>query len=273
MAAKQLDSFLTVVDLAAQKHQGARELLASFEGEDLDRRAISMAISSDDVFARSVLHLANSPYYSRGREVTSVDYAVALIGQWAIRGYALLDIFREYGALSKGAWTHSSIVAISAFHVAETLGADPALSYSAGLIHDVGAFVLRSCDSDKYLEIEKIFANGLTVDSQKEYLEEERVAFGVDHCELGAAILAHFDFPTEMVEAVRDHHLVEEAISPITRSIVDGERIVHLSQISFERWNDKSLFPLQYTVSDTYGAVRFMTEEASLLFDEYETID
>ncbi|MDA8026047.1 MAG: HDOD domain-containing protein [Actinomycetota bacterium] len=265
-----LDTFLTVVDLAAEKHSASRELLASFEGVDLDRRAISMAISSDDVFSKSVLRLANSPYYRRGREVTSVDYAVALIGEWTIRAFALLDIFREYGALSSGAWNHSSIVAISAFHVSESRGADPSLSYAAGLIHDVGAFVLRAINADRYHDIEKIFAGGLTSESQKEYLDSERSAFGIDHEELGSLILSRFGFPDQMVAAVRGHHLIEEANHPVTRSIIDGERIVHLSQLPFERWSDMHLFPLQYTISDTYSAVKFMTEEASLLFNEYE---
>jgi HD-like signal output (HDOD) protein len=167
MSIIELDKFLTAVDLAAENHSASRELLASFEGADLDRRAISMAITSDDVFARSVLRLANSPYYRRGRDVTSVDYAVALIGEWTIRAFALLDIFREYGALSSGAWSHSSIVAISAFHVSESCGADPSLSYAAGLIHDVGAFVLKANNPDIYSGIEKIFVGGLTSESQR----------------------------------------------------------------------------------------------------------
>ena len=271
MSVMQLDTFLTAVDLAAEKHQASRDLLASFQGADLDRRAVSMAITSDEVFARSVLRLANSPYYRRGREVTSVDYAVALIGEWTIRAFALLDIFREYGALSKGAWSHSSIVAISAFHVSESRGADPSLAYAAGLIHDVGAFVLRSSDPEQYRSIEAIFSGGLTSDSQKAYLESERQIFGIDHEELGSAILSHFNFPDQMVAAVRGHHLIAEANHPVTRSIIDGERIVHLSQLPFERWSEAHLFPLQYTISDTYGAVKFMTEEASLLFNEYES--
>ncbi|MDA8197481.1 MAG: HDOD domain-containing protein [Actinomycetota bacterium] len=268
MAVAQLDSFMSVVDLAAAKHAGAKKLLSCLEGADLDRRAVSMAITSDDIFARSVLRLANSPYYRRNNEVTSVDYAVALIGEWTIRSFALLDIFREFDVLSQGAWIHSTVVAISAFHIAESRGADPALAYATGLIHDIGAFVLRSNDPTTYADVEKIFAGGLTSESQRAYLEAERQNYGIDHEELGSAILAHFKFPDEMVAAVRGHHLIEEAIHPITRSMIDGERIVHLSQLPFERWSEEQLFPLQYSVSDTVGAVKFMTEEAALLLSD-----
>lgn len=268
MSVTVLDQFLSLVEVVADRHGASKELLASFEGADLDRRAISMAITSDDAFAKSVLRLANSPYYRRGHEVTSVDYAVALLGEWTIRSFALLDMLREFGALSSAAWGHSSIVAISAFHVSETRGADPSIAYSSGLIHDVGAFVLRSYDLVRYHQIESNFSGGLTAESQKEYLDSELSAFGVDHAELGSAILEHFNFPETMVAAVRSHHLIEDVIHPVTRSIIDGERIVHLSQLPIERWTVGHLYPLQYSIADSYGAVRFMTEEASLLFSE-----
>ena len=98
-------------------------------------------------------------------------------------------------------WQHSIAVSIAA----EALVKDKQKKvsqdvFTPALLHDVGKLVLGSFVKEKLEAIHRIAAKGVL------FVVAENMILGTDHAEIGAQILAHWNFPKEVVHAVRWHH-------------------------------------------------------------------
>jgi putative nucleotidyltransferase with HDIG domain len=99
-------------------------------------------------------------------------------------------------------WRHSVITAILSQLLIKKakLQVDSAL-FTAALLHDVGKLVLNT-----YIEGE---IGNLVEVTQKEGLsliEAEREAFGIDHAELGGIIAETWQFPSALINSIKNHH-------------------------------------------------------------------
>ena len=199
----EVDELPTLPDVAYQTCQ-----LTADDSHTADE--LARVIGRDPSFASSLLRIANSAGYGVRSQVTSVKRAIVLLGAEEVRELALtLAAFAAAGSarpirrrVQRGKlWAHSKMVGVICESLASkelNLGSG---FYIHGLLHDIGKVALdayRSKEFDVVLDL---------VDRRKAgWVEAERQVLGFDHCEVGQALLEHWEFPPELICAVAGHH-------------------------------------------------------------------
>lgn len=223
------DILKTVRDLPTLPSAVARlsSLVADPSANAEDFEAV---IRPDPALTANLLRLANSAYFGLSREVGSVRQAVTLMGIKRVFELAASVSFTRviparipgYGISAEDFWQHC--VAVAA--LSERLAADlrvrvPDMTFTAGLLHDVGKIAVGA-----YLE-KRPSALGDEVGKEGVFLiDAERALMGVDHAEVGEAIGAHWALPRVIVHGARWHHAPGDAPPEVNRTLVD---LIHVS--------------------------------------------
>lgn len=178
--------------------------------------SVANAIEKDPPLAARVLRLANSGFYARGERVGTVRNAVARLGMREVQSLVttagLLGVFgADDAALMRDLYLHSLLCATVSGKIMRAAprslgGVDPAEYFTAGLLHDVGLFVVHKFAPKALLEcIEYARAN-------KEPLSAvEQIAMGYSHAEVGALLLQRWRLSDLDVHACRWHHTAADA--------------------------------------------------------------
>lgn len=173
---------------------------------------LTRVVRMDAPVMAKVLRLANSPYYSSRGDIADINRCVAVLGYRTVRQVAICitvatslisSVEKSGGQLDyRELWRHSVITGAIAKHLARMTGyPDPEEAFTAGLLHDMGKFVLEVYAPQFYA--------GLIADRQKRACalsDLERETFGFDHAELGAAFAEAWRFPPLLVRSFADHH-------------------------------------------------------------------
>jgi putative nucleotidyltransferase with HDIG domain len=183
-------------------------ILTLVEGERTSGRDLVEVIEHDPVLTSRVLKLANSALFGLSRKVSTVPRAVVLVGFTTVRNLALG--VKVWDSLAPGGrqkqqvetlWHHSAIVAAGAKLVAAKVkGIDPDISFTAGLLHDVGKLVIALKLGMRYWSLVEAATTNL------ETAAIERATLGVDHGQVGGWLAEAWRLPAPIVGAIRDHH-------------------------------------------------------------------
>lgn len=182
-------------------------------------------IRPDPSLTANLLRLANSAYFGLSRQVGSVRQAVTLMGIKRVFDLAASASFTRvipdripgYGISSTDFWEHC--VAVAA--LSERLGADlrirvPEMTFTAGLLHDVGKIVVGAYFDDRPTALaDEVGREGVFL------VDAERTLLGFDHAEIGAAVAEHWRLPATIVAAARWHHAPDEAPAGADRTMLD----------------------------------------------------
>jgi HD-like signal output (HDOD) protein len=178
-------------------------------------------IKMDQVMVSRLLRLVNSPFYGLLQKVDSISRAVAYLGMKNLHQLVVVDsmhkIFRRKSRRSsfskKKLWMHSATVAICNKMVAERIfGLNGDDVFLCGILHDFGLLVEEQADSKKMTEL---CSNCPT---SNQLIEQERQMFGTDHGEIGCLLAVDWNMPTNIQDAIRDHHLLMPEIDPASPS-------------------------------------------------------
>lgn len=156
------------------------------------------AISSDQGVASLVLRVVNSPFYNRGNKVTTIPFAISLLGYSVVRSLALLAFSRSLFSHTRNElfrlhiWLHSLLTAIASQEICKEFGNaklnDEA--FIAGLMHDTGKVLMFNHNPSMYQEVFKFaFENNCTS------VQAEHHYFGFDHCQVGAEAASEWKLP------------------------------------------------------------------------------
>lgn len=156
------------------------------------------AISSDQGVASLVLRVVNSPFYNRGNKVTTIPFAISLLGYSVVRSLALLAFSRSLFSQTRNElfrlhiWQHSLLTAIASQSICEEFGNaklnDEA--FIAGLMHDTGKVLMYTHNPDLYQDVFKFaFENNCSS------VQAEHHYFGFDHCQVGAEAVDEWKLP------------------------------------------------------------------------------
>lgn len=173
-------------------------------------KQLTQVISKDQGLTGNVLRLCNSAYYGIPRTISSLNQAVMYLGFHTVRNLVLTCSIHSfynprakiYGYERGGLWIHVLACARVCDLICEKIRPDLRdTGYTAGLLHDLGQLIIGTQIGDSADTIVDLMAN----DGLGELLAEKEVV-GYTHCELGAAVTDRWNFPTELVHAIRYHH-------------------------------------------------------------------
>lgn len=187
-------------------------------------------IMQDPALTTNLLKLANSAFFGCPRKIETVRQAVAMLGNKRIFELALTDQFSKtlpknmqvYGLVAMDFWRHSIAVAVLAQHFAQELSLkDVNFIFTAGLLHDVGKLVIYSFlsqFSDSFLDCLR--------EKQMLSIQAERETLGLDHAQVGGAILKKWNIPDLLCDCALYHHNPNELPNKTDQVLLD---IIHIS--------------------------------------------
>ena len=186
------------------------EAVARMDAETTEEVARILAL--DPGLTARTLRLANSDCYGFPRKVGSVELAVLVLGPGTIRDLVLTaSVVQTLGPSDRALtelWNHAMACGVAARALGERvqyrlLGE----AYAAGLLHDIGAVLLRQRNPERF---EAALALARTHGTPLE--EAERGLYGSDHSEVGGWLAERWGLPGEIVEAIACHHRPWEAV-------------------------------------------------------------
>jgi len=120
-------------------------------------------------------------------------------------------------------WDHLVGTAIGSIKLAQTLGLEvPGYTFTAALTHDVGKLVLGT-----FVEVNAELIRALAYEEKMPFEEAEQKVLGIDHAEVGARLLEHWNLPEYLVEVVRWHHQPEKCRGTDPRAA----NVVHVANV------------------------------------------
>ncbi|MEE2960441.1 MAG: HDOD domain-containing protein [Myxococcota bacterium] len=166
---------------------------------DINANQLEKIIMSDQAFAGQLLQTANSALYRRAVSISSIQSAIVRVG---LRHVKNLAIGLSANALHKlptpraqKLWQDSRTIASAAQIVGWWYGM-PEDAYVVGLLHNVGMTILNNLDTER-------FEHCINLASEQRALEEtQQEFFGVNHIEIGAALLKKWSLDQPFVDAI-----------------------------------------------------------------------
>lgn len=160
-------------------------------------------VSSDQGVASLLLKVVNSPFYSRGNKVSTIPFAISLLGYSVVRSLALLAFSRSLFSKTSNPlfrqhiWQHSLLTAIASQSICEELGNFKLIheAFIAGLMHDTGKVLMFTHNPSLYEDVLKyIFENKCSS------LAAEEIFFGFNHCQVGLQAAKEWKLPDRFNE-------------------------------------------------------------------------
>ena len=125
-----------------------RQLIETFEQEDVDVMKAASYIESDPVLTAKLLKMANSAFFGLNRNVTTARDAISVLGLIKVRALviaaALGDGFHMVGSVNMGQfWRYSLNTANLSRYLALPIKIDENTAFTAGLIHGIGELMMH----------------------------------------------------------------------------------------------------------------------------------
>ncbi|MBI4657468.1 MAG: HDOD domain-containing protein [Verrucomicrobia bacterium] len=200
----QMDRFPSVPSLYI-------ELVENLLKADVSVKQVALIARKDPGLTAAILRLVNSAFFGAAHPISNVTAAIAYLGLDAFKTLVFnINAFTQIEAVKfresslDRLWEHCLEVARAAERIAEAENADrqtAEAAYTAGLLHDIGGFVLRLDFSHQFQSALK-----LAEENRMPLSLAERQIFGVSHADVGAFLLGLWGLPPDIVEAAAWHH-------------------------------------------------------------------
>ncbi len=192
-------------------------------------------ISKDQAMVAKILSVANSPLYGLPRRVSTIEFAIVILGFDHIKNIvialSMIEAFksREDRNWNRRAfWLHSLITASAAKRIADDLGyRRSGEAFTCGLLHDLGISVIQRYFHDGFKEI-CAYVN----DQQVRYKNAEQKILGISHQEIGKFLIEKWNLPSSLGDAILYHHNPSEAENEIEMAA-----IIHLADYMTQRFS------------------------------------
>jgi HD-like signal output (HDOD) protein len=179
----------------------AGRVLQLADDPDASAQDMARAIGTDPVFAARVLRVANSTYYGLSGRVSTLPFAVSVVGFQAVRSLAVVAAagLDDPDGAPPGFWQAAAMTATAAELVAPILGAEPGDAFCLGLLHMIGTALLH-----QHQPLDGVCLP--LVDDAQPALNDERDRYGISHDQVGARVLSAWHFPEHVCELIGRHH-------------------------------------------------------------------
>ena len=193
---------------------------------------LSDIVRTDTAISAKILQMVNSAFFGIGQPIDDIQQATVFLGIENLKSLVLIvGISNE----SFHSINHEFALDLYAEHsvrvgsICQELAKDMDLprnechaAFTAGLLHDIGKLVMATHFSKRYSEVQEFrMQHPDTEDTQ----DMESDIFGMNHAEIGAALLGIWGLPPSIVNAVAFHHKPQEDLE----TDISLSTIVHIA--------------------------------------------
>lgn len=250
-----------------------REALDLLNNPNSNNQSLGRAISKDQGLVTKILMIANSPLLGLHRKVTTIDYAILVLGHGEIKNIVtVLSVLESFKNKTdkyldqKEFWMHSYITGTAARRLAEDFDfPNEGEAFIAGFLHDIGISVVHKFFHSNFIEIFKqVNESGIT------YQEAELNVLGMTHQQIGHYLMERWNFPGQLCDAILNHHNPEHSMNnkQLSSIIHFADYMTQKLQIGNTYWDNN----LQLNLEEL-GLLRIRTmDEAETLVNKYDEL-
>lgn len=253
-----IDVLLEGLDRMAAQRPVAARIVATSNEEDSGAAQLAAILGADVGLAAKVMKLANSVYFGLSGRVTSLQFAVTVVGFNTVRSIATVALcgIDETDALPDCFWDTSVNLAAAAGCLGPRFRVSTADALCLGLLAQLGAALLCQADPTGYEEL--ALATRLGPDR---ILAEHR-RYGTSTPALTADALERWHFPPRMIDALRavpsgaDGALLRTAYELTGRLVRPGGNRLPLARVSDGRLTESQAPGVLTSVRSDVHALR-----------------
>jgi putative nucleotidyltransferase with HDIG domain len=236
------------IDSLPQFPENIMEIQRLLNDPDADIGIIARQLAIDPAFIADLFRIVNSAQYMLIKRIDNIAEAVNMVGIQGIKNllysYGSQLILGNDSAEKKELWKHSYRTAFYANSLVYKFKRNTTLldfAYVSGILHDIGKIIFSNVHPDLLNKLRGFSAERNIPKSTLEYLSA-----GMNHAGIGALIAEKWNFPEELVAAIRYHHN-PSAAPENCRTLVDSVYLANMfceyekGNVFFEQFEADSL--------------------------------
>ncbi len=173
-------------------------LLNLNDNSDTSFSQLDTIVKADQNMSTMILKAANSSFYSRGNQVSSLQHAIAMLGFRVVRSLAMAanskSLFEtgKYSRFQRYVWKHSTVTGVISREIAAKMGRKEMQeeAFVAGLLHDIGKVILNIIDRKMFIQVLDTIA-----EENIPFAVAEQKIFGINHMQVGVKAAAEWKLP------------------------------------------------------------------------------
>ncbi len=247
-----IERILASIDRMAAQRPVAAQIVSVANSDDTSAKALSTILATDVALASRVMKLANSAYFGMRGRVTSLQFAVTVVGFTTVRTMAtvaLTDLDDE-SRLPADFWDVSTSLALASAALAPRFGERPQDALCLGLLAQLGVALLHHNDPEGYAELTAAHRPAAARRAA------EVRTYGIHALRLTSVALEEWGFPQSMIVPLREVDdlaaaeggLLRTAFELAGRLCVDGHENVPVPVLSGGRVSERDLAPVLESV-------------------------
>jgi len=212
----ELAAILETAEKLTPFNQIATDILKKIEDPLSSADDFVELIEQDQVMVSQTLKFANSAFYGYPRKIIGLKNALTVMGLDTLKSIIIAISARVtmktlslgYGLGKTGFYEHSLSTAIIARRLAKYAKIKKKEKiFIYALLHDIGKLLLDPFIDQRVSRFQKAI-----IDGELSVVEAERAVIGFDHCEIGARLAEMWNFPSSLINVIRNHHDPSKAI-------------------------------------------------------------
>jgi putative nucleotidyltransferase with HDIG domain len=211
-------------------------------------KRIQEQILLDQALTSFILKVANSALYGLRREVSTITYAINLMGynttKSILLAYLTKNLYRTKGSkmIQTALWKHAIASAVYGKKIAELhRHVNVEEAFIAALLHDIGKSVLLKNRTE---EFEEIVTEEYNSDVVSVIVEMKKLEY--THIEVGYILMSKWRFAENIIESLIYHHNIQEYYgdNPLVAIVSLANKLSHINGYAF-RTGERDLFETQ----------------------------
>jgi HD-like signal output (HDOD) protein len=217
------------------------EVTKFLQTSEVTTSGLAKLIGKDQGLTTKILSIANSPLFGLQRKVTSLEFAIIVLGfkeiadiVTAISLANTIQVASDKDFDQTEFWIHSMVVGSAAKGISQNLGYLDIGSdaFVAGTLHELGIQLLHKFLHPQFLSIYQNAKNG-----SSSFFSQEKEILGLTHQEIGKFLAEKWNLPVLLCDALLFHHTPSK-----TNENKVLTSIVHLADYMTQKLNVASVY-------------------------------
>lgn len=257
------------------------ELMKILDNPNTTAHELNKIISKDQALVTKILSVANSPLYGLQRKVSTIDFAILVLGFKELK--SIISVISISDALKnktdkylnqKEFMLHSYMVGSASKKIAKDMGfQNNGEAFIAGFLHDIGISIVH-----RYLHSNFAMIHDLMETQRLSFRDAEIEVNGMTHEEIGSFLLEKWNFPAEICDAVLNHHNPGKAqTSPSMAAIVSVAdymtQSLKVGELKLDKDNHLDEYTLgKFNFEKELDAEKFAAKYKDLFWEQLEFV-